>query len=190
MKIFTTLYDKALKWSKHPKAPWFLGGLSFAEASFFPIPPDVMLMPMSLAQPKKAYRYALIATLFSLLGGLLGYLIGYGLFDVVWPLIEKMHYVDQYHKIESFFKEYGVWIVFIAGFSPIPYKLFTIAAGATSMALLPFVVASFLGRGGRFFLVAAIMKIGGEKYEAKIRQSIDVIGYGLIVLVIIYLALR
>lgn len=190
MKLFTYLYDKALAWSKHPKAPWFLSGLSFAESSFFPIPPDVMLMPMSLAQPKKAYKFALMATIFSTIGGLFGYLIGHYLFDLVWPILESMHYVEQYHKIESFFKAYGVWIIFIAGFSPIPYKLFTIAAGATSMVLLPFVIASFLGRGGRFFLVAAVMKIGGQKYEAKIRQSVDWIGYGLILLVIIYLALR
>ena len=190
MKIFTALYDRALLWSKHPKATWYLGGMSFTEASFFPIPPDVMLAPMSLAQPKRAYYFAWIATIMSLVGGMLGYGIGYWLLDAIWPTIESLNYVDKYNTIEGFFAEYGVWIVFLAGFSPIPYKLFTISAGASSMAFLPFLVASFIGRGARFFLVAALMKIGGERYEPRIRQSVDWIGYGIIVLIIAYLALK
>lgn len=190
MKIFTALYDRALLWSKHPKATWYLGGMSFSEASFFPIPPDVMLAPMSLAQPSRAYSFAWIATIASLLGGVLGYAIGYWLLDAIWPIIESLNYVDKYQTIEGFFAEYGVWIVFIAGFSPIPYKLFTISAGATSMALLPFLLASLVGRGARFFLVAALMKIGGERYEPKIRQSVDWMGYGVIALIAVYLLLK
>ncbi|MDG4812816.1 DedA family protein [Hydrogenovibrio sp. 3SP14C1] len=190
MKIFTALYDRALLWSKHPKATWYLGGMSFTEASFFPIPPDVMLIPMSLAQPKRAYYFAWIATIMSLMGGIFGYAIGYWLLDAIWPIIESLNYVDKYNTIEGFFAEYGVWIVFLAGFSPIPYKLFTISAGATSMAFLPFLVASFIGRGARFFLVAALMKIGGERYESRIRQSVDWIGYGIIALIVAYLALK
>lgn len=190
MKIFTALYDKVLGWSKHPKAPWYLGGMSFAESSFFPIPPDVMLMPMALSQPEKAYRFALITTIASLLGGLFGYAIGYWLMDIVWPLIEAANYQDKYHQIEGFFSEYGFWIVFLAGFSPLPYKLFTIAAGATHVALIPFIIASFVGRGARFFLVAYLMKMGGEKYEAKIRQSVDWIGYGLVVLIVAFIGYR
>jgi len=190
MKIFTKLYDLALGWSKHPKAPIYLGGMSFAESSFFPIPPDVMLMPMCLAKPERAYRFAFITTLFSLLGGILGYLIGAMLFDWVWPVIERLHYVEKYHQIVQFFKDYGFWVIFLAGFSPIPYKLFTIAAGATSMAFLPFVVASLIGRGARFYLVAFLMKKGSEKYEQKIRQSVDWIGYGLIILVGLFIAYK
>lgn len=190
MRIFSALYDRVLAWSKHPKAPWYLGGMSFAESSFFPIPPDVMLMPMALAQPDKAYRFAFITTIFSLLGGLLGYAIGFWLMEVIWPLIEAANYVEKYQKIEHFFAEYGVWIVFLAGFSPIPYKLFTIAAGATSIALLPFVIASLIGRGARFYLVAYLMKVGGEKFEPKIRQSVDWIGYGLILTVIAFIMYR
>lgn len=188
--MFRRLYDKTLQWSKHPKAPWYLGGMSFAEASFFPIPPDVMLMPMSLSQPNRAYFFAWITTVTSLLGGLLGYAIGYWMLEAIWPLLESVNYVDKYRTIESFFDEYGVWIVFLAGFSPIPYKLFTISAGATNMALLPFILASFIGRGARFFLVAALMKVGGERYESKIRQYIDWIGYGLILLVVVYLLIK
>lgn len=190
MKIFTALYDRALLWAKHPKATWYLGSMSFAEASFFPIPPDVMLAPMSLAQPNRAYYFAWIATVTSLLGGVLGYAIGYWLLDAIWPVIESLNYVDKYQAVEGFFADYGVWIVFLAGFSPIPYKLFTISAGATSMAILPFLLASFVGRGARFFLVAALMKIGGERYESKIRHSVDWIGYGIIALIVSYLAVK
>ena len=190
MKIFSALYDKAMSWSKHPKAPWYLGGMSFAESSFFPIPPDVMLMPMSLAQPDKAYRFALITTLSSILGGVFGYLIGYWMLDAIWPLLESINYVEKYHHIETFFADYGVWVVFIAGFSPIPYKLFTIAAGATHMAIVPFLIASLIGRGARFYLVAGLMRWGGEKYQTQIRNSVDAIGYGLVVLIVLYILIK
>ena len=190
MKVFSYLYDKALGWSKHKHAPKYLAGRSFAESSFFPIPPDVMLMPMCLAKPEQAMRFALLTTVFSLLGGLLGYLIGYALLDVVMPIIDHLNYGKKYQEIVGFFAEYGFWIVFLAGFSPIPYKLFTIAAGASGMALLPFIIASLIGRGARFFLVAYLMKVGGEKFEPKLRQYIDTIGYSLIVLVLFYIAYK
>lgn len=147
-------------------------------------------MPMVLSQPEKAYRFALITTLASLVGGLFGYAIGYWMMDLVWPLIEAANYVEGYHKIELFFADYGFWIVFLAGFSPLPYKLFTIAAGATQIALIPFALASLVGRGARFFLVAYLMKIGGERFEPKIRQSVDWIGYSLILAVLAYIVYR
>lgn len=190
MKIFSRLYDKCLQWSAHPKAPWYLAGMSFSESSFFPIPPDVMLMPMVLAKPEKAMHYAWLTTLASIVGGVFGYAIGYYMLDVIWPLIEQLHYVDKYQQVVQFFDEYGVWVVFIAGFSPLPYKLFTIAAGATAMALIPFLLASFIGRGARFFLVAAIMRWGGEKYQDKIRGMVDWLGYGLIGLIALYFILK
>lgn len=190
LKIFTHLYDKTLQWAKHPKAPWYLGGMSFAESSFFPIPPDVMLMPMALAQPNKAFRFAFITTMASILGGIFGYLIGYWMLDAIWPLLESINYVEKYQRIEGFFSEYGFWIVFLAGFSPIPYKLFTIAAGATAMAIVPFIIASLIGRGARFYLVAAVMKYGGAKYEDKLRQYVDVLGYLFIGLIVLYLIFK
>lgn len=190
MRIFSALYDKTLSWSKHPKAPWYLGGMSFAESSFFPIPPDVMLMPMCLAQPQKAYHFAFITTIMSLLGGLFGYMIGYWMLDVIWPVIESMNYVDKYQRVVQFFADYGIWVVFIAGFSPVPYKLITIAAGATGMALIPFLIASLVGRGARFYLVAGLMRWGGVRYEAKIRSSVDALGYGFVVLILLYLGLK
>ncbi|MDR9497653.1 MAG: YqaA family protein [Hydrogenovibrio sp.] len=190
MKLFTPLYDQVLRWSRHPKAPHYLSGLSFAESSFFPIPPDVMLMPMSLARPEKAFYYAWLTTVFSVLGGLLGYAIGYTLLDVVWPWLEATGHDATFDRAAAFFEEYGVWVVFIAGFSPIPYKVFTIAAGAAHMALLPFLLASFVGRGARFFLVAGLMKWGGQKFETRIRASVDLLGWLVVALIAGYIGYR
>jgi membrane protein YqaA with SNARE-associated domain len=190
VKLFEPLYALTLRWARHPKAPWYLGGMSFVESSFFPIPPDVMLMPMSLAHPERAMRYAWITTIFSTLGGLFGYLIGWLLFDMVEPLIESAGYMGKYQQVVEFFDLYGVWIVFIAGFSPVPYKLFTIAAGATGMALMPFILASLVGRGARFFLVAWVMKVGGQRYEPLIRRWVEWLGWGVVGLIMLYLILR
>lgn len=189
MKIFSPLFEKALIWSRLPNAPRYLGLLSFAESSFFPVPPDVMLAPMCLATPTKAWRYALITTITSVLGGLFGYVIGVTAFDVIQPHLKASHYWDAFQTAETWFKEYGVWAVFIAGFSPIPYKVFTIAAGALSMSILPFTIASLIGRGGRFFIVAGLMKWGGAKMESKLKQYIDRLGWatvGLVGLAIIW----
>jgi membrane protein YqaA with SNARE-associated domain len=108
VKLFEPLYALTLRWARHPKAPWYLGGMSFVESSFFPIPPDVMLMPMSLAHPERAMRYAWITTIFSTLGGLFGYLIGWLLFDMVEPLIESAGYMGKYQQVVEFFDLYGV----------------------------------------------------------------------------------
>lgn len=190
MKIFTPLYDKTLSWSRHRNAPKYLSGLSFAESSFFPIPPDVMLMPMSLANPQRAFYFAWLTTLFSVLGGVFGYLIGYLAMDLLTPTIESMGYAAKIQQAYDWFAEYGVWIVFIAGFSPIPYKLFTISAGAAAMAFLPFVIASFIGRGARFYLVAALMKWGGAKFESQIRKWVDWLGWLFVLLIVAYIAYK
>ena len=155
----------------------YLGALSFAESSFFPIPPDVMLAPMSMAQPKNAWRFAFITTITSVLGGLLGYLIGLFAFELIEPLLHEFHYHEKYLQAKLWFDEWGFWAIFIAGFSPIPYKVFTITAGVISMALLPFVIASMIGRGARFFLVAGLMSWGGEKMEKKLHQYVDMLGW-------------
>jgi len=189
MKIFSPLFEKALIWSRLPNAPKYLGLLSFAESSFFPVPPDVMLAPMCLATPTKAWRYALITTITSVLGGLFGYVIGATAFDVIQPHLKASHYWSAFQTAETWFKEWGVWAVFIAGFSPIPYKVFTIAAGALSMSILPFTIASLIGRGGRFFIVAGLMKWGGANMESKLKQYIDRLGWatvGLVGLAIIW----
>ena len=160
MKLFTSLYDRAMRWSRHPRASWYLGAMSFAESSFFPVPPDVMLAPMCLATPRKAWWFALITTLASVAGGLLGYAIGYFAIDAITPWLQDSRYWGAFQRAEQWFDQWGVWAIFIAGFSPIPYKVFTVAAGGLSMALLPFTLASFVGRGLRFFLVAAFIYLG------------------------------
>jgi membrane protein YqaA with SNARE-associated domain len=181
--MFSSLYDKVLGWSRHPHAPWYLGGLSFAESSFFPIPPDVMLAPMSLARPNKALWYAMLTTVASVVGGVAGYLIGVTLFEVIEPWLHQVGYYDKYLTAKAWFDEWGFWAIFLAGFSPIPYKIFTITAGAIAMPFVPFVIASFIGRGSRFFLVSLLMSWGGENMETKLRHYIDWIGWGLVVLI-------
>jgi len=183
--MFQKLYDKALTWAKHRHAPKYLFALSFAESSFFPVPPDVMLMPMALSQPKKALSFALLSTIASVLGGLLGYAIGYFAFDIISDWLQGTHYWEKYLLSKQWFEEWGVWAVFIAGFSPIPYKVFTIAAGALSMALLPFAIASFIGRGARFFIVAMLLAWGGARLESSLRVYMDRIGWAMVALVII-----
>jgi membrane protein YqaA with SNARE-associated domain len=184
MKIFSALYDKVIGWSRHRHAPFYLGGLSFAESSFFPIPPDVMLAPMALARPHKAWHYALLTTLASVLGGMLGYLIGVFAFEMVEPWIHQAGYQDAYQQAGDWFRVWGFWAILLAGFSPIPYKVFTISAGVIGMAFLPFVLASAIGRGARFYLVAGLMRWGGERMEQTLRAYIDRIGWLLILLVI------
>ncbi len=182
MQLFSTLYEKVMRWAAHRHAQWYLAGLSFAESSFFPIPPDVMLAPMALADTKKAWRFALIATLFSVIGGAAGYAIGMFAFDMVQPLLEKAGYMDKYLHAVSWFEQWGIWVVFLAGFSPIPYKLFTIAAGVVSMMFIPFLIASLIGRGARFFIVAGLMVWGGEKMDLALRQYVDRIGWVVVIL--------
>jgi membrane protein YqaA with SNARE-associated domain len=183
MKIFSPLYNQTMKWSRHHKAPWFLVVLSFTESSFFPIPPDVMLAPMCLANPKRAWWFALLTTGASVLGGLLGYIIGFYAFAWIEPFLRESHYWDSYQTAVSWFGEWGFWAVFVAGFSPIPYKVFTIAAGAMSMALIPFTLASLIGRGLRFFLVAGLMAWGGEKMETALHKYVDWLGWATVALV-------
>lgn len=192
MKLFQALYDLAITWSRHKHAEKYLAGLSFSESMFFPIPPDVMLAPMSLSQPDKAWRFALITTITSILGGIAGYALGYFAFDLwILPLINETKYVDKFDHVKQWFNDYGVWIVFLAGFSPIPYKFFTITAGLLQMALLPFFIASLVGRGARFFLVAALMRWGGSAMEAKLRDYVEVLGWAVVGLAVVaYLILR
>lgn len=183
MKLFPPLYERAMRWARHPQAPRYLGVLSFAESSFFPVPPDVMLAPMALAQPQRAWRLAWLTTWTSVAGGLLGYAIGRLAFASIGPWLQTTDYWAAYQQAVAWFGDWGVLAVFIAGFSPIPYKVFTIAAGALSMALLPFALASLVGRGARFFLVAGLMRWGGERMEAQLRQHIDRLGWATVALV-------
>jgi len=185
MKLFSPLYRRAMEWSRHRHAPWYLGTLSFVESFFFPVPPDVMLAPMSLANPRLAWRFALITTLTSVAGGLFGYAIGYFALDMLLPWLRASNYWEAYQTAVSWFERWGFWAVFIAGFSPIPYKVFTIAAGALSMALVPFALASLVGRGMRFFLVAGLMAWGGVRMETMLHRYVDRLGWATVALVIL-----
>lgn len=174
--------------AEHPKAPAILSVLSFAESSFFPIPPDVMLAPMAMRLPAKAFWFAFLTTIFSVLGGLAGYAIGYFAFDLLSDWLQTTHYWDSYMQAREWFVRWGVWVVFIAGFSPIPYKLFTITAGVMAQPLLPFILASFVGRGARFYLVAALLKYMGPHVEPMLRKYIEWLGWLFVLLLAVVIA--
>lgn len=177
MNLFGPLYDLALRWSRSAQAPRWLAALSFAESSFFPIPPDVMLAPMTLATPKRAWWYATLTTIASVAGGLLGYGIGFYLFESLQPHLLEWGYSDKLALAQDWFAQWGIWVVFLAGFTPIPYKIFTITAGALALTLPGFVLASLIGRGARFFLVAALVRFGFAKHEASLRANIELTGW-------------
>lgn len=181
-----------MNWAKHRHAQYYLTGMSFAESVFFPIPPDVMLAPMTLAKPDKAWLYATLTTIGSVLGGVCGFLLGWFAFEgYIGPLIEQWGYQAKLDQAVHWFEQYGVWVVFIAGFSPIPYKVFTISAGFLNMAFIPFLIASAIGRGMRFYLVAALMHWGGAPFERRLREHIDTVGWGVVLLaVVLYFALK
>ena len=166
-----------MAWSRHRHARRYLGALSFAESSVFPVPPDVMLAPMCLAQPARAWQLALLTTVASVAGGLAGYAIGYFAMDAVLPWLQGTRYWPAYQTAVSWFELWGFWAVLLAGFSPIPYKMFTLAAGALSMPLLPFAIASLVGRGARFYLVAGLMAWGGARMEAALHRYVDYLGW-------------
>jgi membrane protein YqaA with SNARE-associated domain len=183
MRVFARLYDHVMRWAQHRYAAVWLAIVSFTESSFFIIPPDVMLAPMSLAKPQRAWVYAAVTTVASVLGGLLGYVIGLWAFQAIEPWLIEFGYIDKYELAVRWFGQYGGWAIFLAGFTPIPYKVFTIAAGAANMMLLPFVLGSLIGRGGRFFLVAALMRFGGPRIEPYLKPWIDKIGWGMVALI-------
>jgi len=183
--LWRRLYDAVLRGAKHRHARWYLAALSFAESSFFPIPPDVMLAPMVLAQRTKAWRLAAITTVASVLGGVLGYFIGVFAIGSVQPWLEAIGHWQDYLAVQEWFAEWGFWAILLAGFSPIPYKVFTIAAGASAMLLLPFVLASALGRGARFFLVAGLVRWAGPVFEQRMLKYIDVMGWALVAIITI-----
>ncbi len=161
------LYDWTIEKCRHPQAERWLAGISFAEASFFPIPPDVLLAPMCLARPSLAFRYAFICTAASVIGALLGYAIGYFLFDAIGqPILNFYGAGEKFDSFAADFNAQGWIIVFLAGFTPLPFKVITIAAGATAMPLPVLIGAAIVSRAARFFLVAALLWKWGEPMQA------------------------
>lgn len=194
MNCVKRLYSWVLSWADSRYGLPALGLLAFAEASFFPIPPDVLLIAMALAIPARSYRYALVASVGSVLGGLLGYYIGWGFWDLSRDYFYQ--YVpgvspDKFNYIGSLFSEYGFWTVFAAGFTPLPYKLFTIAAGVFKINLPIFIFASIISRSLRFFLVATLFFHYGGKARDYIERYFNLLSYGVLgVIVIIIIALK
>lgn len=183
--LFGRIYDWMLEASRHRHAEPWLAVVSFAESSFFPLPPDVMLAPMTLARPERWWRLALLTTLASVIGGALGYWIGQTFIGAILPWIERIGYGSAYAATVSFFALYGFWAIIIKGLTPIPYKIFTIAAGAAAMPLVPFLFASLIGRGMRFFLVAGVMRFAGHAIEPKLSRWIDGIGWATVGIVVV-----
>lgn len=180
--MFKMLYEWTIRWSGHHLAPLILGVIAFIESSFFPIPPDVMLISMGLAKPNSAWRNACIASVFSVLGGMFGYAIGYYLFDIIGPWLTHSAWNTPYQTAIHWFKIYGVWAVIIAGFTPIPYKLFTIGAGAVHMPFLPFVLGSIIGRSMRFFLVSMLFYFYGAKLQEQMLKVVNKLAWLLLLL--------
>lgn len=185
--LFQRLYDRVIDWSAHRRAPAILSGLSFAESSFFPIPPDVMLAPMCVARMDRAWWFATLCTLSSVAGGMLGYLIGRLAFGLIEPWLMSSSYADVFTAAVESFKQYGAIYILLAGFTPIPYKIFTISAGVVGMPILPFILGSFAGRGARFFLVAGLIRLMGERGVEKLRAWVDTIGWSVLILTVIAL---
>jgi len=176
--VFESIYQGVMRFSRRREAPYYLSLLSFVESFILPFPPpDVMLAPMSLARPSRAMQFAALTLLFSVLGGLVGYMIGAFLFDLAQPYITAWGYQARFEKVTTWFEHWGFWAVLVAGFSPVPYKLFTIAAGVLNLALIPFVLASILGRGARFFLLAWCLARYGPAVEPKLVRYIEYIGW-------------
>jgi len=170
------LYDWVIRLAGHPRAIPAMGVVSFAESSFFPIPPDVMLVPMILANRQKAFTIALVCTICSVLGGLLGYAIGFYFFETIGAWVVKTYGLQAgLEKFRDEFARYGTWVILIKGLTPIPYKLVTIASGAAHFDLFTFVWASIVTRGIRFFLVAALLWKYGEPIRAFIEKRLTLV---------------
>lgn len=200
LSFFSYIYELCIKLAKHPKAAWFLCIDSFCESVFWPIPPDVMLAPMCLARPNRAYRYALITVVTSVCGAICGYYLGYLVYD---PWIKDLiDYFGQRPAMETargwFTREYGVLMVFAGAFTPIPYKIIAVTCGVVAaesvlrtgsagmLSIFVFVPVSMVGRGLRFYIEAGVIAWGGERMEKAIRRYIDYIGWAVVGLIVIY----
>jgi len=167
------IYDWCVTTADKPYALWILGAVAFAESSFFPVPPDIMLAPMSLAQPKRAWLYAAVCTAASVLGGILGYAIGALLYDSVGHWLINLYGLGD--KVEAFrasYAEWGAWIILVKGVTPIPFKLVTITSGFAGYNIWLFVLFSIITRGGRFFVAAILLNRYGEWIKVRIERHL------------------
>ncbi len=181
--MFESMYQSVIRASASKRAPSMLSLLSFIESFILPFPPpDVMLAPMSLARPNRALYFATLTLVASVVGGIVGYLIGMFGYDLAQPYIESWGYQAVFDKATNWFSIWGFWAVLVAGFSPVPYKIFTISAGVLNLAFLPFILASLVGRGARFYLVALLLAKFGPSIEKKLLKYIEQIGWAVVVL--------
>jgi membrane protein YqaA with SNARE-associated domain len=171
--VIDRLYSWTLAIAAHRHAMAAMALISFAESSFFPLPPDVLLVPMTLARPRRAWLIAAVCTITSVVGGYVGYAIGYFLFDAIGrPLLEFYHAMDRYEAFKSAFAEWGAWIIVLKGLTPIPFKLVTIASGAAQFNLVAFTLAALVSRSLRFFLLAALLWRFGEPIREFIERRL------------------
>lgn len=184
MKLFGPLYDRTLSWARHRRAPAFLTGLSFAEAIVFPVPPEVMLAPMSLAQPRRGFWFATLSLAGSLVGAVIGYALGHFAYEAVKPLLTTLGWIEridaQVESLRAVVAEspwQAFWLLVLAGFTPIPLKIFTWASGVVGVPLLPFLASMFVGRGKRVYLIALAIRLGGERAERALYRYIEPIGW-------------
>jgi len=183
--LLRKLYDWVISWSNKKHASKALFGLAFAESSFFPIPPDVLQIALSVSKPRNSFIYALISSIGSVLGGIFGYFIGFFLFDSVGKLIiDTLGYQAQFDAVGNLYKSYAFLAILTAAFTPIPYKVFTIAAGFWQVGLMPLITASLIGRSARFFLVATLFYFFGPKIKAFIDKYFNLLTILFIVLLI------
>ncbi len=174
--MLRALYDWTMNLASRRNSLWVLAAVAFVESSFFPIPPDILLIPMVLAARDRAWWIAAMCTVSSVVGGMLGYAIGYFLWDTIGlPLLNFYGYLEQFTQFSHLYNEWGWWIVFGAGLTPFPYKVITIASGVTQLDLVTFTVASVFGRGGRFFLVAALLWYFGPAMRSFIERRLGLL---------------
>jgi len=192
MKLFAPVYERTLLFARHRRAPALLTGLSFIEAIFFPVPPETMLAPMCLAQPRRGFWFATLALLGSLAGAVVGYLLGHYAYEMVRPLLTSLGWIDRIDAqveslrvivAESPWKAF--WLLVLAGFSPIPLKIFTWASGVVGVPMLPFLSSMLVGRGKRVYLVALAIRLGGERAERALHRYIEPIGWVALVLLVV-----
>jgi membrane protein YqaA with SNARE-associated domain len=180
------LYEWTLSWADRPGGTWALFALAVAESSFFPIPPDVLLIALALGKRKRAMWFALVCTLGSVIGGIIGYYIGAALFEQIGrPVIEFYHAMDTFNRVGDLYRDNLVLALGTAGFTPIPYKVFTIAGGAFHVALLPFVLTSIVSRAARFFLVAGLIYAIGPKVKTFIDRYFNLLTIAFVVLLVL-----
>ena len=183
--MFKKLYDRALNWARHKHAEKYLCALSFSESAFFPIPPDVLLIALAVALPRKAFKYALVCSLGSILGGCFGYFIGYQFFEYVGrPIINFYHITDVFNAVSEKYHSNAFAAIAVAGFTPIPYKVFTIAAGACKINIVTLILASALSRSARFFLVAGLFFFFGPKIKTFIEKYFNILSIVFVILLI------